>query len=190
MSHEIRNEITAIIAHQLLRDIVKDIGSNFFSIIADEYTDIGNKEQLKICLRWIDDQLEAHEDFLGSYNIPNIQSTTIVQVIKDALIRLQLSLTNCRGQCYDGASNVLGKRSGVAKQIQECQPKAHITHCHGHCLSLSVKDPTNNSKILSDTLSNTNEIVKPVKYSPKRENLLGELKTNLIEDDNAKADGY
>ena len=34
---------------------------------------------------------------------------------------------------------------GVAKQIQECQPKAHITHCHGYFLSLSEKDVTNNS---------------------------------------------
>ena len=154
MSHEIQNEIIAILAHQLLRDLVKNIGSNFFSIIADEYTDVGNQEQLTICLRWVDDQLEAYEDFLGFYNIPNIQSSTIVPVIKDALIRLQLSLSNCRGQCYDGASNMLGKRSGVAKQIQECQSKAHITHCHGHCLALSVKDATKNSKILSDTMSN------------------------------------
>ena len=123
MSHEIQNEIIAIMAHQLLRDIVKDIGSNVFSIIADEYTDIGNKEQLTICLRWIDDQLEVHEDFLGFYNIPNIQSTMIVQVIKDALIRLQLLLTNCRGQCYDGASNMLGKRSGVAKKYKSANQR-------------------------------------------------------------------
>ena len=62
---------------------------------------------------------------------------------------------------------MLGKKSGVAKQIQECEPKALSTHCHGHSLSLSVKDATNH------------EIVKLVKYSPKRENLLGELKKNL-----------
>ena len=122
-------------AHQVLRDIVKDVGFNFFSLIADEYTDISNQEQLTLCLRWVDDHLEAHEDFLGFYNIPNIQSNTIVLVIKDALVRLQLSLSYCRGQCYDGASNMLGNRSGVAKHIQECQPKAHPTHCHGHSLS-------------------------------------------------------
>ena len=68
-----------------------------------------------------------------------IQSDTIVHVIKDTFIRLQLSLSNCRGQCYDRASNMLGKKSGVAKKIQACQPKAHATHCHGHALSLSVK---------------------------------------------------
>ena len=63
---------------------------------------------------------------------------------------------------------MLGKKSGVAKKIQECQPKAHATHCHGHALSLSVKDATNHSKILSDTMSNTSEVVKLIKYSPKR----------------------
>ena len=183
LSHDIQNEIVGIMAHQVLRDIVKDVGFNFFSLIADEYTDISNQEQLTLCLRWVDDHLEAHEDFLGFYNIPNIQSNTIVSVIKDALVRLQLSLSYCRGQCYDGASNMLGNRSGVAKHIQECQPKAHPTHCHGHSLSLGVKDATKNCKILSDAMSNTNEVVKLVKFSPKRENLLGEVKSNLEEED-------
>ena len=66
-SHDIQNEIITIMAHQVQRDLVNDIRSNFFSIIADEYTDINNQEQLAltICLRWVDDTLEAHEDFLG-----------------------------------------------------------------------------------------------------------------------------
>ena len=75
-------------------------------------------------------------------------------------IRLHLSLQNCMGQCYDGASNMLGKRSGVAKQIQDIQKKAHPTHCYAHSLSLSVKDATSHCKILSDTANNTNEIVQ------------------------------
>ena len=100
-----------------------------YAIINDEHTDINNQGQLTICLRWVDDTLEAHEDFLGFYLIPNIASDTVVSVIKDAFIRLQLSLQSCRGQCYDGASNMLGKRSGVVKQIQDIQKKAHPTPC-------------------------------------------------------------
>ncbi|CAB3977444.1 zinc finger MYM-type 1-like [Paramuricea clavata] len=187
-SHDIQNEIIEIMAHEVQRDLIKDIGTGFFSIIADEYTDIGNKEQLTLCFRWVDEQLDGHEDFLGFYNIPNIASETIVQAIKDSLIRLQLSLSQCRGQCYDGASNMLGKKSGVAKQIQECEAKALPTHCHGHSLSLGVKDATNNCQILSNTMNNTNEIVKLVKYSPKRENLLGELKENLQYEDEEEED--
>ena len=56
-SHDIQNEIITIMAHQVQRDLVNDIGSNIFSIIADEYTDINNQEQLTICLRWVDDTL-------------------------------------------------------------------------------------------------------------------------------------
>lgn len=188
-SHDIQNEIIAIMAHQLQRDLLHDIGTNFFSIIADEYTDVSNIEQLVICLRWIDQRLEAHEDFIGFYQIPNIGAGTITSVIKDALIRLQLSLSRCRGQCYDGASNMLGKRSGVAQKFLECEPKAHPTHCHAHCLSLGVKDTTKNSKLLSDTMSNANEIVKLVKYSPKRENWLKEIKANLADEEGRSVAG-
>ena len=45
--------------------------------------------------------------------------------IKDVLLKLQLSLVNCRGQCYDGASNMMGHKTGVAKRIQDLQPKAY-----------------------------------------------------------------
>ena len=81
-SHDIQNEIITFMAHQVQRDLVNDIRSNFFSIIADEYTDINNQEQLTICLRWVDDTLEAHEDFLGLYLIPDIASDIVVSVIK------------------------------------------------------------------------------------------------------------
>ena len=98
-------------------------------------------------------------------------SDTIVHAIKDILLRLNLSLQNCRGQTYDGASNMMGKRSGVATQIQSLQPKAIITHCHGHSLSLAVKDLTSSCPVLSNTMGTAGEICILVKYSPKpREN--------------------
>ena len=104
---------------------------------------------------------------------------TIVSTIKDVLLKLQLSLINCRGQCYDGASNMMGHKTGVAKRIQGLQPKAYPTHCHGHSLSLSVKDTTKNCKLSSDTMDTAKEIVSLIKFSPKREHLLGEIKENL-----------
>ena len=82
---------------------------NSFFLIADEYTDISNNEQLTTCFRWIDEHLDSHEDFVGFYHIPNTVTSTIESVLKDVLIRLQLSLNECRGQCYDGASNMFGK---------------------------------------------------------------------------------
>ena len=92
---------------------------------------------------------------------------------------MNLSLDNCRGQTYDEASNMMGKKSGVSTQILAEQPKAVAIHCQGHSLSLSVKSLTNGCDILRDTLSVVGEICTLVKFSPKRENLLGNISGNV-----------
>ena len=96
--------------------------------------------QLTFCLRRVDDCFRVREEFLGFYEVKNIKSDTIVCANKDMLLRMQITLDNCRGQFYDATSNMLGKKSDVAKQIFKMQPKAHYSHCHCHSLSLSVKD--------------------------------------------------
>ena len=80
----------------------------------------------------------------------------------------------------------MGRKSGVAKKIRDLQPKALETHCYGHSLNLSVKDVTSQSKILNDTMGTVSEICILVKYSPKRERMLGEIQSNIegIEDTN------
>ena len=130
----------------------------FFSIIADEGTDVSNKEQLSFCLRSVDENLNAYEDFIGFHQLENIKSDAIVHVNKDILIRMNLSLNDCRGQTYDGASNMMGKKSGVSTKILAEQPKAVAIHCQGHSLSLSVKSKTKECDILHDIMSVVGEI--------------------------------
>ena len=89
---------------------------------------------------------------------------------------MSLSILNLRGQTYDGASNMLGHKSDVAEQIKEEQPKAFETHCHGHALSLSVKEATKSNTLLNDLMGTVAEITILVKYSPKREQTLGTIK--------------
>lgn len=176
-----QNELIDIMAQHVLRLKLAEIrGSQFYSIMADEYTDISNKEQLSLCLRWVNpNELKVYEDFVGFYELQNIESMTIVTAIKDALIRFDLPISKCRGQTYDGASNMMGKKSGVATKIQEIEPKALITHCHCHSLNLSIKSTTQNCKLLKDTLDTIREICILVKYSPKRERILGNIQENI-----------
>ena len=60
------------------------------------------------------DELEPHEDFIGLYDTPAANATNIVNIIRDVLLQLNISLDDCRGQCYDGASVMHGVRNGVA----------------------------------------------------------------------------
>ena len=174
--NDVQNELLDIMAVLTLQEKLKLIsGCKFFSIIADEGTDVSNKEQLSFCLRTVDQDLNPSEDFIGFYELENIKSDTIVRVMKDILIRTHLSLDNCRGQTYDGASNMMGKKSGVSTQILMEQPKAVAIHCQGHSLSLSVKSLTSECAILRDVMAIVGEVCVLIKYSPKRENLLGKI---------------
>lgn len=47
------------------------------------------------------------------------KADNITNALKDILVRLQLPLADCRGQCYDGASVMAGVKSGVAVQIKK-----------------------------------------------------------------------
>ena len=57
----------------------------------------GSGDYLKY-VRWIDESLQGHEEFIGLHGVALIDAATITAVIKDVLLRLNFSLTKCRGQ--------------------------------------------------------------------------------------------
>ncbi|CAG2203108.1 unnamed protein product [Mytilus edulis] len=146
-SPDIQNEILKIMAQMIVREVSDNIRKSlYFALMADETTDVANKEQLVVCLRWIDQALDVHEDFIGLYQIDNTSAQTITDSIQDVLVRLNISLSQCRGQTYDGASAMSGPKSGVQKRIKDEQPKALYNHCHGHRLNLACSDNIKKTK--------------------------------------------
>lgn len=135
--------------------------------------------QVVLILRWVDDDLCAHEEFIGLYEVPTIEASSLVFVIKDTLLRMNLALAKARGQCYDGASNMAGIRNGVATQIQKEESRAIFTHCYGHSLNLAASDTVRRCKTMKKALETTHEITKLVKYSPRRENLFNTIKGEM-----------
>lgn len=181
-SPEVQNEILKVMALQVLREIVKNLqNSPFYTIMVDETTDVSNREQVVLCLRWVDERFDVHEEFTGLYTVDNISANTLVAVIKDALLRMNLTLNKVRGQCYDGAANMAGVRSGVAKQIIDEEPRAVYTHCYGHALNLACGDTIRKCTILRDALDVTYEITKLIKLSPCRECMFEKLKQSTMQ---------
>lgn len=82
----------------------------YFGVLAGDFTDIANQEEVSLYLRWLNHgKIQVYEDFVGFHMVSNIIPETIVAAIKDALHCFQLPIFNCRGQMYDGASNMMGK---------------------------------------------------------------------------------
>ena len=177
ISSDIQNEILQLMALTILRDISSSIiRSGFFTIMADECTDVANKEQFVVCIRWVDDSLVDHEDVIGVYNVGTIDATTLTSAIRDVLLRMGLKLSMCRGQCYDGASNMTGSKKGVASQLMAEESRALLTHCYGHALNLAVGDAIKQSKICHGALDVAFEVSRLIRFSPKRNAALDKIK--------------
>ena len=59
--------------------------------MADETTDSSNREQVVICVRWVGNSLNAHEEFIGRQQVDRIDAATITfHTIKDVLQRMNL----------------------------------------------------------------------------------------------------
>ena len=176
-SHEIQDEFLKIMSLHVLRQIAANLqGSPFVTIMADETTDASNHEQVTIVIRWVTTEFQVHEEFIGLYFVPSIGADTLTRVIQDTLIRLNLSLTRVRGQCYDGASTMSGAKSGVATRIQELESRAVYLHCYGHSLNLAACDTIKHSELMRNALDTTHEITKLIKYSPRREAIFQQLR--------------
>lgn len=182
-SPEIQNEILTLMSQAVLCEIARKLQqAEFFTIMTDECVDCANNEQLAICIRYVDDNVNVHEEFIGLYQIPNILANTIVAALQDTLVRLNLNLSRCRGQCYDGAGNMSGCKTGVKAQIQKQEPRALYTHCYGHALSLSIADTVRMVKSLGNVMDTVHELSKLLQYSPKRSTLFKDIKGDISPD--------
>ena len=82
-----------LLAQNHLRQIASDINeAGYFPLQAYEVTNSSNQEQVVVCIRWKDAQFQAHEDFIGLHHFADITSATIVGVLKDTVLRLNLSV--------------------------------------------------------------------------------------------------
>lgn len=175
-SPDIQNELLSIMALKILCDICQEISGKWYTIMVDETTDLANTEQMVFCLRYVNDSLQVHEEVIGLHSMESTSAESIVATIKDILLCMDLKMDNCRGQCYDGASNMSGVRSGVATRISAIESRALYTHCYGHALNLATQDTLKGIKVMECTLDTVYEITKLIKKSPKREVIFKNIK--------------
>jgi len=158
-SPQAQNEILQLFSHAIVREIAaRTSRSRCFAIIVDGTQDISRKEQLSMCLRYVDADFVPHEDFIGLYEPPDTSGATIASCIKDVLLRLNLSLANLRGQTYDGAANMSGQYRGCQAIIAGEQPLATYVHCGAHCTNLVMQFAAEACPLVRDAMQVLNEL--------------------------------
>ena len=81
---------------------------------------------------------------------------------------MNVKLTHCRAQCYDGAYNMSDARGGVAKKIINKESHALYTHCYHHALNMAVSDTMKKSQLCKDALDTAFDVTCLIKLSLKR----------------------
>lgn len=111
--------------------------TKYYTMIADEVGDVASKEQLSLCLHYVLDAV-VKKVFVDFVEVERIIGETLGQAILYWLTTHGLPLSNMRGQCYDGASNMSGPKSGCKSAVQLQAPMAMYFHCAAHRLNLAV----------------------------------------------------
>ena len=93
--------------------------SPFYSIMADESTDISSKEELSVCGRWIENG-KTVEHFLGIVHAKEVTAKALTQYLLDFLQERE----KLRGLGFDGASAMSESKGGVQIQMRYHSPSA------------------------------------------------------------------
>ena len=170
-SHDVQNEILELLSHEVIRDITTDVVGNrteenseadlkFFAVIVDGTQDVSGKEQESINLRFVDDELNVREEFVGFYEPRSTTGADLAAMIEDALCRLGLPLSHLRGMAFDGAANMAGMFNGAQAILRQKQPAALFVHCGAHCANLVAKESCDISETVRNALHVVNEVGK------------------------------
>jgi len=111
IQNDMINVCGRLIQDKILCEVKK---ARFFSIIADEATDIANTEQLSISIRFVDERGAPCERFLCFHACETgLTGEAIVNNIIAKLNEWQLEPEFLRGQAYDGAGAMAGQSKGA-----------------------------------------------------------------------------
>ena len=171
LSPQIQNEILKDLAHALLRILIARIRTEsvglskepVFSIIIDETTDINRIEQVAICVRFCNKDMESEEVFIGFHQTSRTDANTMLKLVNDSLLTFGLPFSGIRGQGYDGASNVSGRENGLQAKVLTENPKALYLYCFGHQLNLVVQDSLKAIPEVSIALERMHAVVQFIK---------------------------
>ena len=153
-SPKIQNEVLQLLADMIRKQIIEEVkSSEHFALIVDETKDISKTEQISFVLRYFWHRC-VHESFLQFEVADALDADSLTKKILAILDSFGLDYKkNLIAQCYDGASVMSGKNSGVATRLQQICEQAVYVHCHAHRLNLVLVDTAKSIREAADFFS-------------------------------------
>lgn len=143
-SKTIQNELIFCI-HEYLTDFIKNEVTDkecfFFGVMADDTTDITERSQCAITIRYVIKGC-LHERFLGFFDVSENRTADALYNLLESVLEPYNFRERLVAQCYDGASVMSGELNGLQAKIKSSAPLALFTHCCAHRLNLVLQQGT------------------------------------------------
>ena len=132
-SNTTQNDIVLAASDTLLGQISAEAQqAGVFATMANECRDVNRIEQLSVCIRYVNNGVVT-ERFLGFSDMHELDASGITDEIASVLGKQGINVKQCIVQCYDGASVMSGRRSGVQARFREivgsCRLHLHSLLC-------------------------------------------------------------
>ena len=100
---------------------------------------------MSICFRYVK-KAAIYERFIKYVNVHETDAVSLASQLVSNMQKLELDVTLCVGQCYDGAAVMSRRLQGVQVHVcTECKSPCLYVHCHAHRLNLVLVNACNNS---------------------------------------------
>ncbi|KAF2890159.1 hypothetical protein ILUMI_16014 [Ignelater luminosus] len=142
LSAKTQNEIINACGDIITKKIVnKIIEAKFFSILADESTDISCIEQFSLYFCFYNSTtMKIEENFLKFVPVTNLTGQSLANALITTLEGLNINSNFMVGQGYDGSSSISGAFHGVQAYIRAKYSSAIYVHCASYSLNLAISD--------------------------------------------------
>ncbi|KAJ3581413.1 hypothetical protein NHX12_016671, partial [Muraenolepis orangiensis] len=176
MSNTIQNDIIESIARSIQDETDKDIHiSPFIAVQVDDTSDISNKCQLTVIIRYVNEKGSVCERFLGFFDVSLERDAKAVTSVVMRAIGNYSPTNKLICQTYDGASCMSGQHGGVQALVKAHCPNALFIHCYAHKLNLVLAQGTNNIQAAKLFFANLDAFHNFFSRSCKRSALLCEV---------------
>ena len=144
-------------SNDILSQIVHGIKKSDFPIALqlDEFTDVACVSQLLVFVRYVQKagtKLELKEEFLFCESLQTTATASdVISLIKAFFEKHDIPLEKIGFVCTDGASTMLGCKSGFVTLLKETNPNLVIIHCILHRYALMSKTLPDNLKEVMDS---------------------------------------
>ena len=147
--------------------------ANLWGLLCDDVTDISVKEQFVCFAQFFDSECGVlHTDFHFVENVlkdsDSANAETLFTLLTNKMTELNMEINKVSSLVSDGASVMLGSRTGLAARLKEVNCRIISIHCICHKLALACVDTAKDVDYIGTVEDLLRQLWKYLENSPKR----------------------